>query len=73
MYLNNMLPLPVNSNPGIVFPRQNFKRSTRLMHKYLARIMYGISEFKQTLERYAILQCPEQGLVIRLYLVMLIS
>ena len=53
MYLNNMLPLPVNSSPGWVFPRQNFEGRTDLMHKYLARIMSGIHEFKQTLERYA--------------------
>ena len=53
MYLNNMLSLPVNSSPGWVFPRQNFEGRTDLMHKYLARIMSGIHEFKKTLERYA--------------------
>ena len=57
MYLNNMLPLPVNSSPGWVFPRQNFEGCTDLMHKYLARIMSGIHEFKQTLERYAMRRC----------------
>ena len=52
MYLNNMLPLPVNSSPGWVFPRQNFDGKVDAMNKYIARIMAGILEFKQKLERY---------------------
>ena len=52
MYLNNMLPLPVNSSPGWVFPRQNFDGKVDAMNKYIARIMAGILDFKQSLERY---------------------
>ena len=54
MYLNNMLPLPVNSSPGWVFPRQDFEGRSDLMHKYLARIISGIAEFKQCLERFVL-------------------
>ena len=54
MYLNVTLPLPVNSSPGWVFPRQNFEGRVELMHRYLARIMMGIAEFKQSLERWVL-------------------
>ena len=55
MYLNNMLCLPVNSSPGWVFPRQNFDGRHDLMFKYLARIMAGISDFKQSLEKLVLI------------------
>lgn len=45
MYLNVKLPLPVNSNPGMVFPRQYFEdQNTQL--RYAARFISGILDYK---------------------------
>ena len=50
MYLNNMVALPVISNPGWVFPRQKFA-SRLVMIKFTADIVFGIANFKQDLEK----------------------
>ena len=49
MYLNNMLPLPVNSNPGWVFPKQKFE-SVEGMLAYMTKLILGLCNFKQNLE-----------------------
>ena len=51
MYLNNLLPLPVNSNPGWVFPRQQFDGLDDMV-KYMTKLIVGLTQFKQRLERY---------------------
>ena len=52
MYLNNMIPLPVNSNPGWVFPRKNFEEKVENMLVHVVGIVQGMIKFKQSLERY---------------------
>ena len=49
MYLKNMLPLPINSNPGWVFPRQKFNEIEDML-KYLSKLIMGLGNFKQKLE-----------------------
>ena len=49
MYLNNMLPLLVNSNPGWVFPKQKFE-SVEGMLAYMTKLILGLCNFKQNLE-----------------------
>jgi len=49
MYLNNTVALPINSNPGWVFPRASF-RSDSDVCAYLARLMKGMLDFKQRVE-----------------------
>ena len=51
MYLTNMLPLPVNSNPGWVLPRRDFAGSRVEMLKYVAQVVKGVADFKRRLER----------------------
>ena len=50
MYLNNMLPLPINSNPGWVFPKQKFE-CVEDMIKYTTKLIVGLGRFKQEVER----------------------
>ena len=50
MYLNNAIALPINSNPGWVFPRADF-RSDSDTCAYLARLIRGMLDFKQRVER----------------------
>ena len=54
MYLDNMAPLPVNSSPGWVLPRKDFKGKQENMVKYLAGIINGLTEFKTQLERWVV-------------------
>lgn len=56
MYLNNMLPLPVNSSPGWVFPKKCFQGSQDML-KYIVELIKGITDFKQQLESNAL---PEE-------------
>ena len=51
MYLDNMLPLPVNSNPGWVFPRRDFLGNQDNLIKYVCGIIQGLVQFKKQLER----------------------
>ncbi|XP_021925561.1 choline O-acetyltransferase-like isoform X2 [Zootermopsis nevadensis] len=53
MYLNNPIPLPINSNPGMVFPPRSF-RSAYDMARFAARIMTGILSHKDIMDRHAI-------------------
>ena len=50
MYLKNMLPLPINSNPGWVFPRKKFNEIEDML-KYLSKLIVGLGNFKEKLEK----------------------
>ena len=50
MYLYNMLPLPINSNPGWVFPKQTFE-CLEDMIKYVTKLVTGLGRFKQQIEK----------------------
>ncbi|XP_077350911.1 choline O-acetyltransferase [Festucalex cinctus] len=49
MYLNNRLPLPVNSSPAMVFPRQNFTAPLDSL-RFTANLISGILEYKSLLD-----------------------
>ena len=50
MYLNNPIALPVNSNPGWVFPTVKHKSEWDRM-LYLATIAKGLMDFKEKIEK----------------------
>ena len=52
-----MLPLPINSNPGWVFPKQNFNNQVEEMLKFVTKLILGLINFKQNLETG---QLPEE-------------
>ncbi|XP_067929903.1 choline O-acetyltransferase-like [Watersipora subatra] len=45
MYLLNQLPLPINSNPGMVFPKTSFQHPDDQL-KVAARLVSGILDYK---------------------------
>nr|CAH8819306.1 unnamed protein product [Trichobilharzia regenti] len=49
MYLGNPLPLPINSSPGMVFPRHSFI-STRQQLRFAAQLISGILDYKTILD-----------------------
>ncbi|KAF7259317.1 hypothetical protein EG68_03224 [Paragonimus skrjabini miyazakii] len=49
MYLQNPLPLPINSNPGMVFPRNSFI-SARQQLRFAAQLISGILDYKTILD-----------------------
>lgn len=51
MYMNNPLCLPINSNPGGVFPPQQFPRvDDQLL--FTAKLVTFMLDFKDVLDRY---------------------
>ena len=50
MYMNVSSPLPVNSNPGWVFPKRTFAKPTD-QAVYTARLVKGLLDFKEKIER----------------------
>jgi len=50
MYIGVDLPLPINSNPGMVFPRQNF-RTIEDMLVWTSRVSQQICKYKQRLDK----------------------
>ena len=52
MYMDVRLALPINSNPGMVFPPRKFT-TVHDVARFSARIIDGIIVHKETLERYA--------------------
>ena len=52
MYLKNKLPLPIWSNPGIVFPAQNFVSDEQQL-RFAARLVAGILDYKTIIDAYA--------------------
>lgn len=50
MYMNVQLPLPVNSNPGMVFPPRQFAH-LRDMARFGAILIDGVLQHKDKLDR----------------------
>ncbi|OWF36575.1 choline O-acetyltransferase-like [Mizuhopecten yessoensis] len=49
MYMKNRLPLPINSNPGMIFPKQHFiDRRDQL--RYATRLISGILDYKTIID-----------------------
>ncbi|MBN3302747.1 CLAT acetyltransferase, partial [Amia calva] len=53
MYLNNKLPLSVNSSPVMVFPPQNFKDQNDLL-RFAAHLISGVLDYKALLDARAL-------------------
>ncbi|CAB1313076.1 unnamed protein product, partial [Coregonus sp. 'balchen'] len=49
MYLNQRLALPVNSNPAMVFPKQNF-RDRKDSLRFAAHLITGVLEYKEHID-----------------------
>ncbi|XP_034127226.1 choline O-acetyltransferase [Drosophila guanche] len=49
MYMNVRIPLPINSNPGMVFPPRRFKTVHDVAH-FAARLLAGILAHKEMLD-----------------------
>lgn len=49
MYLNVSLPLPVNSNPGMVFPHQKFASDADMIN-FAARLVIASIDMKERIE-----------------------
>lgn len=45
MYMMNKLALPINSNPGMIFPTENFINEDAQL-KFVARLISGIMDYK---------------------------
>ncbi len=50
MYMDNPIALPVNSNPGWVFPKKNFANEEERC-LYLARVAKGMFDYKVKFEK----------------------
>ncbi|XP_034041434.1 choline O-acetyltransferase isoform X2 [Thalassophryne amazonica] len=53
MYLNNRLPLPVNSSPAMVFSQQNFRAPIDSL-RFAAHLISGVLEYKTLLDAHAL-------------------
>ncbi|KAJ8013543.1 hypothetical protein DPEC_G00030860 [Dallia pectoralis] len=53
MYLNQRLALPVNSNPAMVFPKQNFKDRKDSL-RFAAHLITGVLEYKERIDSRAL-------------------
>ncbi|OCT72032.1 hypothetical protein XELAEV_18035016mg [Xenopus laevis] len=53
MYLNNRLPLPVNSSPAVIFARHNFK-DTNDQLRFTANLISGVLDYKTMLDSQAL-------------------
>ncbi|ELU18773.1 hypothetical protein CAPTEDRAFT_218503 [Capitella teleta] len=49
MYMNIRLPLPVNSNPGMVFPRQQFEDQSEQL-RFAARLISVVLDYKDVID-----------------------
>ncbi|XP_053393078.1 choline O-acetyltransferase-like [Mercenaria mercenaria] len=49
MYMKARLSLPINSNPGMVFPRQHFENRNQQL-RYAARLISGILDYKTIID-----------------------
>ena len=52
MYLANRVPLPVWSNPGLVFPTQRFLADEQQL-RFAARLVAGVLDYKAIIDVYA--------------------
>ncbi|CAH2321315.1 choline O-acetyltransferase [Pelobates cultripes] len=53
MYLNNRLPLPVNSSPAVIFARHNFKDTNDHL-RFTANLISGVLDYKTLLDLHAL-------------------
>ncbi|KAM8924854.1 choline O-acetyltransferase [Pelodytes ibericus] len=53
MYLNNRLPLPVNSSPAVIFARQNFHDVNDHL-RFTANLISGVLDYKTLLDLHAL-------------------
>ncbi|KAL0964810.1 hypothetical protein UPYG_G00329280 [Umbra pygmaea] len=53
MYLNQRLALPVNSNPAMVFPKQNFTDRKDSL-RFAAHLITGVLEYKERIDSRAL-------------------
>ena len=51
MYLMNQKPLPINSNPGMIFPREQFADEDAQL-KFTSRLISGIIDYKLVIDGY---------------------
>ena len=49
MYMNIPLALPVNSNPGMVFPKQNFCSQDDMV-KFAAKLVSAAMDMKERID-----------------------
>ena len=50
MYLLNKLPLPINSNPAMVFPKENFNDEDDQL-RFTAKLISGIMDYKCVIDQ----------------------
>jgi choline O-acetyltransferase len=55
MYLLNKLALPINSNPGMIFPKEDFQDDDAQL-KFTARLISGIMDYKIFIDEYDIFE-----------------
>ncbi|XP_038060397.1 choline O-acetyltransferase-like isoform X2 [Patiria miniata] len=53
MYLHNHVSLPLNSNPGMVFPKQHFKDEGQRL-RFAAKLISGILDYKVIIDARAL-------------------
>ncbi|XP_018413912.1 PREDICTED: choline O-acetyltransferase [Nanorana parkeri] len=53
MYLNNHLPLPVNSSPAVIFARHNFQDDNDQL-RFTANLISGVLDYKTLLDLHAL-------------------
>lgn len=51
MYMDVRIPLPINSNPGMVFPPRKFT-TVHDVARFSARIIDGLMKHKELLDRF---------------------
>ena len=49
MYMINKLPLPINSNPGMIFPPENFPDEDAQL-RFASRLISGIMDYKLVID-----------------------
>lgn len=60
MYLKVRLPLPINSNPGMVFPRRHFAKMEEVADLG-ALFIDDLLDYKEMLDRYVGPKVPRSG------------
>ncbi|CAF0786065.1 unnamed protein product [Brachionus calyciflorus] len=64
MYLLNKLPLPINSNPAMIFPKENFEDEDDQL-RFTARLISGIMDYKCVIDQKELpvdrCTCREKG------------
>lgn len=51
MYMDVRLPLPINSNPGMVLPPRKFT-TVHDVARFAAQLIDGIMEYKEIIDRF---------------------